>query len=264
MLCAHTLYVCAHCVVWLVFLDPQCSIDHAETPTTEERLGKCGLDHGEPPWSRTLQLAPGGRLGPQSVPGQWGMENTKPSKHTGKLFHNSVWTGLPIGLIQNVTASLSFSLFFPLIFFFFFLLTYSATLDWMTCFVSLLAAGPGHVSWWTLHREAGQRGHAEVQEAAGRDKQLHQEEERGKEAAVLLHVPWQNPKQCCCLMSKTHLISATSLKNNTFKLCHRPDMLSGNSSSLVWSRFFCGKHLKKKKNIICTHGLFLCIPLINM
>lgn len=66
---------------------------------------------------------------------------------------------------------------------------------------SLPAAVPGHVSRWALHREASEGSHGEVQEAAGRDNQLHQEEERGKEATLLQHVPRQDPKQRCCLSS---------------------------------------------------------------
>lgn len=72
---------------------------------------------------------------------------------------------------------------------------------------SLPAAVPGHVSWWALHREASEGRHGEVQKAAGRDNQLHQEEERGKEAALLQHVPWQDPKQCCCLRNDILLVN---------------------------------------------------------
>lgn len=56
---------------------------------------------------------------------------------------------------------------------------------WMTCLLFLHVALPGHVSWWALHREASKGGHGEVQEAVSRDNPLHQDEERGEEAAVL-------------------------------------------------------------------------------
>lgn len=78
----HTLYLCVHCVVWLVFLDPQCSIYHAETPTQQERSGQCEFDRWEPSWSRALQLAPGGRLGPQPIPREWSRKSTQTTVRT--------------------------------------------------------------------------------------------------------------------------------------------------------------------------------------
>lgn len=63
-----------HCVVWLVLLDPQRSIDYAAAPSRQEGPGRYKANPREPPWSRTFQLAPGGRLGSQPVPGQRGTE----------------------------------------------------------------------------------------------------------------------------------------------------------------------------------------------
>lgn len=62
----------AHYAVWLVFLDPQCSLNHAKTATWPEGPGRCELDCGQSSWSRTFQLASGCRMGPQPVPGEWG------------------------------------------------------------------------------------------------------------------------------------------------------------------------------------------------
>lgn len=81
----------------------------------------------------------------------------------------------------------------------------SSRLNNRSC-LTLSAAVPGNVSWWALHREAGEGCHGKVQEGAGRDNQLHQEEERGKEATILQHVSWQNPKQCCSLRIQKRLI----------------------------------------------------------
>lgn len=162
----HQVAIVVRCVVWLVFLDPQRSIHHAKAPAWPEGLGRCELNHREPPWPWALQLAPGGRLGPQPVPGERGMERllcpTIIYIHTHTFVHKG-------SCLNNMGI------------------------------ISLPAAVPGYVSWWALHREASEGSHAEVQEAAGRDNQLHQEEERRKEAALLQHVPWQDPKQRRCL-----------------------------------------------------------------
>lgn len=64
-----------HCAVWLVLLDPERSIHHAKAPAPQEGPGRCELDHREPPRSRTFQLAPWGRLGPQPVSGERGTES---------------------------------------------------------------------------------------------------------------------------------------------------------------------------------------------
>lgn len=200
----HTLYLCVHCVVWLVFLDPQCSIYHAETPTQQERSGQCEFDRWEPSWSRALQLAPGGRLGPQPIPREWSRKSTQTTVRTLSNLstdtppkQSKVWYIWYIShfprcspLLQNV---LLFSLW-P-----------SSRLKNLSR-LTLSAVVPGNVSWWALHRETGEGCHGKVQEGAGRDNQLHQEEEWGKEATILQHVSWQNPKQCCSLRIQTRLI----------------------------------------------------------
>lgn len=179
-----TWWFCVHFAVWLVFLDPQRSVHHAETSAQTEGLGKCGHDHWEPPWPWTLLLAPRGGLGPQPVSGKRGTQGdqlfTLVRTHTAQ-----VW------VIRNQTKNCKFVSNDA------FVLAEEAPV-WFTmcfCLLSPPPAVPGHVSWWALHREGGEDSYGEVQEAAGRDITLHQGEERGKEAALLLHVPWQNPKQ---------------------------------------------------------------------
>lgn len=199
------LYLCVHCVVWLVFLDPQCSINHAEAPAQPEGYYRCEFDHWEPPWSRTFQLAPGGCLGPQPVPGERGMEKGAWCPNTQAIICTHTRPRTNEGCFEDQPKQ-SFCLKLPsastCVFFFPLALCLQG---WMTCLLSLslAAAVPGHVSWRALHWEASEGRHGEVQEAAGRDNQHHQEEERGKEAAVLQHVPRQNPQQCRCLRNKT-------------------------------------------------------------
>lgn len=77
--------------------------------------------------------------------------------------------------------------------------------EWPVSSLSVPTALPGHVSRWALHREASEGRHGKVQEAAGRDNQRHQEEERGQKSALLQHVPRQNPQQCCCLKCGKYL-----------------------------------------------------------
>lgn len=69
------MHTVGHCAVWLVLLDPERSIHHAKAPAPQEGPGRCELDHREPPRSRTFQLAPWGRLGPQPVSGERGTES---------------------------------------------------------------------------------------------------------------------------------------------------------------------------------------------
>lgn len=196
------MHTVGHCAVWLVLLDPERSIHHAKAPAPQEGPGRCELDHREPPRSRTFQLAPWGRLGPQPVSGERGTESAL-RVQTHRQSHPRL--GADKDTISNFTRS------FPLL--------------WHVlpppCRVSSRlndqsplsppAAVPGHVSRWALHREAGEGSHGEVQEAAGGGHQLHQEEERRKEAALLQHVPRQNPKQCRCLRGRwPHVIFCKS------------------------------------------------------
>lgn len=160
-----------------MFLDPQRSINHAQTATWPEGPGRCELDCGQSSWSWTFQLAPGCRLGPQPVSGEWGSAH----EHTPSFPYptSTYWMTLApeiLYLLWNIFLLLRG------------LAPFSAS-----------AVIFGHVSRWTLHWEASEGSHGTVQEEAWGDHRLYQEEERGKEASLLQHVPRQNPKQCCCL-----------------------------------------------------------------
>lgn len=79
------------CAVRLVLLDPKCSVHHAAGSSHQEGPGRYEVNPGEPPWPRTFQLAPGGRLGSQPVPGQRGSRERakaeKPRMHLHRLIY---------------------------------------------------------------------------------------------------------------------------------------------------------------------------------
>lgn len=60
--------------VWLVFMDPKFPPNHAETSSYKEGRGGFEVHSGESAWSRTLLLASGSCVGPQSVSRKWGLK----------------------------------------------------------------------------------------------------------------------------------------------------------------------------------------------
>lgn len=186
------MHTVGHCAVWLVLLDPERSIHHAKAPAPQEGPGRCELDHREPPWSRTFQLAPGGRLGPQPVPGERGTERAL-RVQTHRQSHPRLGPNTQFLISREASLCCDTCYFTPL-------QCVSRLNDQSPS--PLPTAVPGHVSRWALHWEDGEGSHGEVQEAAGGGHQLHQAEERRKEAALLQHVPRQNPKQCRCLRGR--------------------------------------------------------------